>query len=266
MNIYSMEIKSQIKSFLVWTISILAVFIMLMTGMYDAFMSSRDALENLINSFPPALADAFGLHMDEMFSYGGFFTFAFMYISLFGAIMATSLSVSVFSREKRSKCVDFLLSKPLSRTRIFTIKFLSVLTPLVVMNILFFAVTLILFKNSGDETTALSSLILATGALFFTQLVFMAFGIVFSTFAKKVRSVSGVATAFGFGGFILTALHNLLEKDAIRFIAPLNYFNTEAVFSTGSYETTYVVTAVVVFIVCLGAALYKFCCSDTSAA
>ena len=266
MNIYTMEIKSQFKNYLIWTVTILAVFIMFMTGMYDAFMSSRDALENLISSFPPALADAFGIHMDSMFSYGGFFTFTFIYISLLGATMATSLSVSVFSREKRSKCVDFLLAKPVSRARIFTIKLLSVLTLLAVMNILFVAVTLMLFKSSGDETTELSRLIWSACALFFTELVFMAFGIVFSTFVKKIRSVSGIATAFGFAGFILTALHNLLEIDAIRFIAPLNYFNTEVVFSTGSYETTYIVTAVVVFIGCLGASLYKFCCSDTPTA
>jgi ABC-2 type transport system permease protein len=150
--------------------------------------------------------------------------------------MSTSLSVAVFSREKRSKCVDFLLAKPVTRTRIFMIKLLSVLTLIIVLNILFIAVTFIIFGAKDDAATSISRLFRASCALFFTQLVFMSFGIAFSIFAKKIRSVSGLATAFGFGGFILTALHNLLEKEAIRFIAPLNYFNTEAVFSTGGYE------------------------------
>jgi ABC-2 type transport system permease protein len=261
-----MEIRSQLKSFLIWTVSILALFAAFMTGMYDAFMNSRDALENMINGFPPALADAFGIHLDEMFSYGGFFSFSYMYVSLFGAIMATYLSVSVFSREKRSKCVDFLLAKPVSRTHIFAMKLSGVLTLLVVLNILFIAVTLILFDAKGDQTTKLSSLAWAACALFFMQLVFSSFGIVFAVFARKIRSVSGIATAFGFGGFILTALHNLLEKEAIRFIAPLNYFSMESVFSTGGYEPRYTVTAAAVFAVCLGAAFIKFRDSDTPAA
>lgn len=261
-----MEIRSQLKSFLIWTVSILALFIVFMTGMYDAFMNSRDALENMINGFPPALADAFGIHLDEMFSFGGFFSFTYLYVSLFGAIMAVSLSVSVFSREKRSKCVDFLLAKPVSRTHIFTMKLLGVLTFLIVLNILFIAVTLILFDARGDETTALSRLAWAACALFFMQLVFMSFGVVFAVIARKIRSVSGIATAFGFGGFILTALHNLLEKEAIRFIAPLNYFNMDSVFSTGGYEPKYVITAAAVLIICLGAAFFKFRDSDTPAA
>ena len=266
MNIYSMEIKSQLRSFLIWTVSILAVFTLFMTGMYDTFMNSRDVLESMINGFPPVLAEAFGIHLDDMFSYGGFFTFTFMYVSLFGAIMATSLSVAVFSREKRSKCVDFLLAKPVSRAHIFLMKFWSVLTLLAVLNILFIAVTLILFKGSGDTTTLTGRLFWAACALFFTQLVFMSFGIIFAIFAKKVRSVSGIATAFGFSGFILTALHNLLEKESIRFIAPLNYFSTESVLTTGGYEPKYAATAAAVFVICLALALYKFLRSDTSAA
>ena len=265
MNIYLMELRSQIKTFLIWTVSILVIYLLFMTGIYDAFMNSKDSLEGMFQGFPPALADAFGVHFDTMFSFGGFFTFTFIYISLCGAIMASSLSVSAFSREKRSKCVDFLLAKPVSRTRIFSLKLLSVLTLIVAQNLLFIAVTVITFNNKGDTVTDLSSLVWAACALFFMQLVFMSFGIIFSIFAKKIRSVSGVATAFGFGGFILTALHNLLEKEAIRFIAPLNYFNTEAVFTTGGYETTYVLTAVVVFVVCIGLAYYKYCSCDTPA-
>ncbi len=65
LNIYSMEIKSQIKTFLIWTVSILALYIVFMTGMYTAFMDSKDVLENMIKGFPPALADAFGLAVGE---------------------------------------------------------------------------------------------------------------------------------------------------------------------------------------------------------
>ena len=94
----------------------------------------------------------------------------------------------------------------------------------------------------------------------------MAAGIAFSVFAKKIRSVSGIATAFGFGGFILTALYNLLEKEALRFIAPLKYFDTGPVFADGGYEPVFVVTAAVLFAGCIGAALYRYNRYDTPAA
>lgn len=265
MNIYSMEIKTQMKNFVIWTVSILLIYIYFMTGMYDMFIDGKDSMEKMMAGFTPAYAAAFGVELDTMFSYGGFFTFTFVYISLMGAIMSVFLSVGIFSREKRFKCVDFLLTKPVSRTRIFLIKLLSVLTLLVAANILF-VVTTIIFRTSDAESATLGTAVWAACALFFTQLLFAGFGIVFAIFARRIRSVSGVATAIGFSGFILTTLNNLLAKEGMRFIAPLKYFETGAVFATGGYEPTYVLTASGVFVACLVLAYIKFVKNDMPAA
>lgn len=265
MNIYIFELRAQLKSFFIWTISILVVYLLFMSGLFNVLMDSRNTVEKAIEGFPPAFAAAFGVHVEKFFTFGGFYGFIFSYIALFGAIMAVSVSVSVFSREKRSKCVDFLLSKPVSRARIFISKLLAVLTVLLVMNILFVLISVITFSSSGTEGTAPGRLLWASCALFFTQLVFVAIGMVFAVFARKVRSVSSVATAFGFGGFILSALHGLLEKEYIRFIAPLKYFETPSVFETGGYEVKYVVTAVIVVIACAGLSYFGFTKNDTPA-
>lgn len=236
-----------------------------MSGMFNVMLDSKDIIEKAIAGFPPVFAAAFGIHIEKFFTFGGFYSFIFSYVALTGAIMAVSMSVSIFSREKRSKCVDFLLAKPVSRENIFIYKLLATLTLLFVSNILFIAVSAMSYNTSGADMNGLGRLIWASCALFFTQLVFMSLGLVFAIYAKKVRSVSGVATAFGFTGFILSALYGLLEKEAVRFIAPLKYFETASVFETGGYEPKYVLTAAVVVVVCTGFAFIKYCKSDTSA-
>lgn len=265
MNIFVFELKAQLKSFIIWTASILVVYLLFMSGVFGVLLDSRDVIEKAIAGFPPVFAAAFGIQIEKFLTFGGFYGFIFGYIALVGAIMAVSTSVSVFSREKRTKCVDFLLAKPVSREHIFVSKLLATLTILLATNILFVAVSVVSYSSSGTEGTDSGRLIWASCALFFTQIVFMFIGLVFAVYAKKVRSVSGVATAFGFGGFILSALHGLLGKEYIRFIAPLKYFETPSVFETGGYEVKYALTAAVVVIACAGLSYIRFTKSDTPA-
>lgn len=265
MNIYLFELKAQAKAFLAWTLVLVFFLVIFMSGIYPVFYSSLDVITAMLNNFPPAFAAAFGIEMESMFSYGGFFGFTSMYLGLIGAIMAVALSVGAFAREKRSKCVDFLLTKPRSRTTVFLSKLLSGLTLLAVTNIIFIAAAAIGYSAAGEEASGLGTFILAVFSLFPTQLVFYAAGTLFAVLAKKVRSISGIATAFGFAGFILTALYGMLEKEIIRFIAPLDYFDSSAVLKTGGFETTYVLTGLAVIAACAVISFVRFRTSDAHA-
>lgn len=265
MNIYLFEVKAQARSFLIWTLVLVFFLVIFMVGIYPVFYDSLDDITAMLQNFPPAFSAAFGIEMDSMFSYGGFFGFSTMYTSLMGAIMAVTLSVGAFAREKRSKCVDFLLTKPRSRQTIFLSKLLSGLTLLAATNIIFIAAAVIGYTAAGEGAAGLGTFILAAFSLFPTQLVFYAAGVLFAVLARKVRSVSGIATAFGFSGFILTALYGMLEKEAIRFIAPLDYFDSSAVLKTGGFEPKYAVTGLLVIAVCILVSFVRFRTSDAHA-
>ena len=262
MNIYLFELKAQIKNFVIWTIVILFSYFIFMFGMYPIFYDSMKTVIQMLSGFPPEFAAAFGFNISAISSYGGFFGFVFGYIAMIGAIMAVSLTVSTFAREKRSKCADFLLTKPISRGNIFFAKLLSNLTVLVATNIIFVAAVIMLFRGANQDESIIGKFILAACGLFFTQLVFLSLGIFFATNAKRVRSVSGIATAFGFAGFILSALVNILKEEAVRFIAPLKFFDPIPVFTAGGFELKYVVTAAAITIACIVISCLEFCGSD----
>jgi ABC-2 type transport system permease protein len=69
----------------------------------------------------------------------------------------------------------------------------------------------------------------------------------------------------GFGGFILTALRNLLDEEALRFVAPLTYFQPYPVFKDGGFETKYALTAAVVTVACLALSYWKYTRDDVPA-
>ena len=257
MKILNFEIKKQLFTATVWAVAMVATLILLITGVYPIFMESVDSVLTMLKGFPPEFSAAFGMNLEKMFSFGGFYAFCFTYISLMGAIMAASLAIASFSRETRSKCSEFLLTKPVSRESIFAQKLLSGLGLLVATNAVYIIIAVLIGRDNDTD------MFLASLSLFLTQLVFFAIGIFYATFAKKVRSVSGMATVFGFVAFILSALVNILEEEVLRFVTPLKYFDPIAVFADGRYEIKYAVTGIVVALICVILSYLRFVKSDT---
>lgn len=265
MNTIIFEIKSNLSSVIIWLIALVGMLGLMMLGAYPVYSHAIDDITVILMNFPPEFSAAFGLNLQELFSYGGFYNFSYGYIVLLGAIMAASISINIFSREKRAKCSDFLLTKPVSREQIFINKFISCIVIIVVTNIIFLISAVIMYQISGDSTYSVEKLMIASLGLFFTQILFMGFGIAFSILTKKISSVAGSATALGFGGFILTAIANVLNDDKLNFIAILKYFEPNYIFINGKYETKYIFLALFIFIICLVASGLKFIKSDVHA-
>ncbi len=261
-NVYLFELKAKLKSTVVWGTTIVGALLVFMAFVYPVFADSVGSILNVIKGFPPEFAAAFGFDIGGMFSFGGFYGFSFGYIALIGADMAVSLSISAFAREKQAKCTDFLLTKPISREGVFISKLASGITLLLTLNIVFIVVSTILGVYNDIPS---GQMILASVSLLLTQLVFYALGVVYAVTAKRVRSVSGIATAISFGAFILSALVNILEDEKVRFIAPLKYFDPTALLTNGIFEWQYAVTGVVVVVACLVASFYRYTKDDISA-
>ena len=257
MNIFLFETKRQYVSALIWTVALVLVLWGLTAGVYPSFQTSVAAIKRVVESFPPSFAEAFGVNVSNLFNFGGFYNFCFGYLSVMGAIMAASLGISLFAREGRAKCEDFLFTKPVSRGRIFWIKFLSGLVLLLAANCAYMIVALALGQANN------TSMFLPALALFLTQLVMYAIGISCAIFARKIRSVSGMATIIGFGAFIVSALTNILNEPFMRYLDVLKYFEPAHVLSTGSYDGKFVFVATVVFVLALCVSYVRFTRKDT---
>lgn len=262
MNIYLFELKAQWKNALLWTLATILFLAVFQLNIYPIFADSLDDVMDIISGFPKPFLAAFGFDANTMFSFGGFFNLTYNYLALMGTIMATTLSVASFAREKRSKCMDFLHSKPLSRSKIFASKLLELLTLLCLSNALLLLSSVIIYNTSGEAKEGLRTFLLSVAGLFFTQLLFTAFGTAFAVIAKKVRSVSGIATAISFGAFILSALDAIMDENIMHYLAPVKYFSPTTIYSNGKYELQYVCTAILIGIVSIGAAYVVYCKHD----
>ncbi len=266
MSVYRFELKRSIGSAASWTAVLLALLIGLMRAVYPVYSASRADVERVLAGFPPAFTAAIGLSLNDMFSYGGFYAFGALYLTLLGTIMASTLGIAIFAREKRAKCTDFLLTKPVTRGAVFRQKLLAALTPLFLANFLYAAAMLWLYRTAGGTRVPAGNVLLASGALFLTQIVMLSVAVTAAVLFRRVRSVSGLSMAIAFGAFVLSALQSMLEEEALRYVTPYRYFDVTAAFFDGRFEARYALTAALVIAALMAVSYAVYCRRDAAAA
>ena len=266
MSVYRFELRRTVGSAASWTAVLLALLIGLMRAVYPVFTASRADVERVLAGFPPAFSAAFGISLDDMFSYGGFYAFGALYLTLLGTIMASALGIAIFAREKRAKCTDFLLTKPMTRGALFRQKLLAALTPLLLANVLYVLVTLWLYRTAGGTRVPVGNVLLTSSALFLTQIVMLSIAVTAAVLFRRVRSVSGLAMAIAFGAFVLSALQSLLKEEALRFVTPYQYFDVTTAFFDGRFEARYALTAALITAALMAVSYAVYCKRDVPVA
>lgn len=252
MNMIVFEIKRRLVPVLIWAVAICLALWGFVAGAYPYYERSTAAIRKVMEGFPKGFDAFFGVDIQILFSFGGFYNFVYTYISLLAAIFMLYLGISLFSEEKRAGCTDFLMTKPLSREMTFANKTAAGLLMLILVSILYGAVNLALYvKFSNEIGVTVSHLLLGSLSMGMTGLVFYGIGIMYATVVNRVRSVGGTATLLGFAFFILSAVIELLDQKVLNYFALLRYFAPYTVFSGGTYQADRIAAGAVVLFICL---------------
>jgi ABC-type transport system involved in multi-copper enzyme maturation permease subunit len=268
MNVFAFELRRQTRGFFIGVVVLLGTTVLFMVGAYPIYRDAKADVEQVLEGFPPQFAAAFGVTGD-IFSFGGFFRFSSLYFMLIVAIMGAAWGLSVFGREKRSHTTDFLFTMPVSRARLFVAKLAACLVMIIALNALFAGTLAMIYQTYDDDPTAMAipvgNLLLAARSLAGVQVMFLAFSMIFAAWARRIRSVSGVATAFGVLGFMLVALPELTGEEKYRIISPMSYFNVSEALEHGRYESGYMLLFAAVTIACMVVSAVKYLRSDVRA-
>lgn len=248
MNIYKHELKANFKTTLIWIVTLCSLVAMMM-AFYPMLKSEADIFLTMMDSFPPAMKAMMGITIENFTTPIGYYTFAFTYSALFGAIQAMNLGVGIVSKEERERTADFLLSKPISRYKVLTSKLLSVLTMLVFTNIVYSAVSATLVFSMSEGKFAFAEFALINTSLFLSQLIFFSIGLLVSVFAKKIKTVLPVSLGLVFAFFAISAFAVTSEDDKLRYVTPFQYFKTDYILAQGEYETVYAVLGLSIVVI-----------------
>ncbi len=250
MNIYIQELKMSVKSMVYWTIGMVTVLIFFMS-MFTAISNEAAMMQQVMSSFPPEFVKALGLSNFDLSSLIGYYAFLFTYILLIASIYAMKSGISVLSEEVRAKTVDFLLVKPIRRTKIVTAKLMSILTNVLIQNIIYSITTLIVLNIVSEQLYDKNILILINLSILMVQLFFVALGLLLAVVIKKIKTVLPITLGIVFGFFVLFLLYQSVTDSKLAFITPFAYFDVSNIIETGSFKSGFValdLTLVLIFI------------------
>jgi ABC-2 type transport system permease protein len=257
MNVFMHELKACRKSTIIWTVSLVAI-IMLFMSFYPAFSKDTAAFEKVMANYPPAIRKAFGLNFGNFLTILGFYCFPLSFITLCGAIQAMNLGTSIVSKEVREKTADFLLTKPVTRTKVLTAKLLAAGVSIVITNIFFIAAASIMAFQVKTDDFSYKIFIMLSLTMFFVQLIFLALGFIISVIVTKLKSVLSVSLGVVFGLYFLGMFSDTTGEKAKRYFSPFKYFDNAYIIKHASFEGSFLIAGAIIIIFAICASYYVY--------
>jgi ABC-2 type transport system permease protein len=258
MNIFFHELKSYLKSVGIWSVANFLIILVYFSA-FTTISAEAAEMEAMMASFPQELLIAFGMNDMDFASLLGFFGVVFLFCQVCLAIQASNYGFALVSIEERELTADFLLPKPISRTKILSAKLLAAFLALTVTNLSVWASSFFvvdLNRNGRELDVGTLVLILSTIVLF--QLFFLSAGVIISLLMKRVRSVIPLSMALSFGMYILNIFGTMVGEDKLEIISPFRHFDPNYILANGSYDLPLVMISVTVIVIAIPISYYLY--------
>lgn len=234
MQVLRRELRANRKSWLVWTIALAALSLMMMS-VYPSFRQDTGNLESMMDLFPEAFTKIFGLDQLSMAEPIGFYaTEAYFMVMLFGSLYAAILGAGIMAKEEDDKTIEFLLARPLSRSRVLANKLLALLVLLVLFNLGIGLVTFAAFAvfDVGDYSSI--TLLRLVVAPLFAHVTFASLAFSLSLFIARKKAASSMAIGMVIGLYFVDVLATLSDKfEILRYLTPYYYVTAVGIVHDG---------------------------------
>ncbi|WOO88040.1 ABC transporter permease subunit [Mollicutes bacterium LVI A0039] len=243
MNIVQFEVKRNLKTTIIWAV-IVTLAGLLYTAMGPSFIDQSETLIAFMSGMGEDFLNGLGVNLDTFFSPIGFFAYVGGFIALALCVQAMIYGIKAFALEKNNKSLEFLYTKPNSRTNIFVQKYVSniillLLTQVLVIASLYIATDLV---NTMSYDHSLMLIMLLTFVPL--QGLFFTLGTIIGTSVSRLKSVVSVAMGVTLGMFFINMLAGVVGSDPLGYASFFNYYNLSDIAFNEAYDTTFVLISV----------------------
>ena len=235
MNVYFRELKSNLKSFLIWSGGMMFLLLAGM-GKYDAgskMDSGSGGMNEMIQKMPQSMQNLFGVGVFDLGVIIDFYAVIYLYLALIAAAYAVSLGSGIISKEERDRTSEFLMVKPITRTSILIKKLFATITYCAAFSLLTFLFSLLSFSIYAKDLYV-SDVGRLCGALFCIQICFVSIGFIFASSTGKHKR----STAMGLGVMlvmlILSFVIDIFEQvDFLKYFTFFQYYDAKDILVLG---------------------------------
>lgn len=251
------ELKINLKSLIIWTVILLAMYILIFS-IYPSLINeeTKESLTQMMNSMPKEILSNFNMDIVGIESaYGWFKTEGYTFLTLLGGVYAAILGSTILAKEENDKTIEFLISKPISRSSVVTSKILCGIINIVIFTGVITLGNFIALKISGELDVKQYLMISILPILLYFMLFFIT--LFLSTFFKKAKKSMSLGIAIVFISYFMQIIGGMGENvEIIKNISLFEFVSSRYIILNNSIDWKYVVIgAVIIFISVL--ATYK---------
>jgi ABC-2 type transport system permease protein len=261
MNIFVRELKSNVKSLIIWGI-IVILFVSIGISKFSAYEGNPELLA-VLDSMPPALLSAFNMNAFNLTTLTGFFGVMFTYFALLLSIAAAMWGSDIVSKEERDKTVEFALTLPVTRSHLVTAKALAALVNCIGLLLITWVASLVSAVQYQPDSEFFGLVRLSMLALFIMQLTFLSIGIFLGCAMKRYKLTSAVAISLLLGTYFLSILSGLNENlEFLKYFSPFKYFDPGVLLHEARIDMLFVGLSLAIIVVSMVGAYLAYARRD----
>ncbi|WP_195987136.1 ABC transporter permease subunit [Clostridium sp. D53t1_180928_C8] len=247
MNIFKFEFKRLLKGSIIWALvcsAIIVMFMLFFPSMKD--MGIQELVGSKLEALPEAFLEAFNISGATDFSnITDFSAYVLQYIIMAGGIYAAILGVSALVKEESEGTIEFLYSKPISRSSIVTTKLLSCVVIFFIFIIILGVVTIISSLIVKPENVEIINVLMDIKILYigmaFIGYIFMSIGFLISVFVKSSKQAIPIALGVFFSSYVIGIFSKLQDRlNSLIYLSPFDYAAPSEIIKNG-FEIRFII-------------------------
>lgn len=242
MTLIKKEFKFNFKNLFIWII-VVVLFNLMFIGLSDLIAQENSVFVSLLNKMPKSFLDAFNMDPETLLRPEGMLgTEGMTFMFIFFGLYASMLSSKLFAGEYDNKTIEYLLTKPYSRNRIFRNKVSVILIDSILLFLVFLGTEFWFFNQFVDREFNNTILFAFAIYLLVIELFFASTAALISTLIqtrKLTNSISlGLLFLMYFGYTVTEGVKNteLLRKFSVFYYIPIrDTLKNESVYLLNSF-------------------------------
>ncbi|SFI71294.1 ABC-2 type transport system permease protein [Paenibacillus sp. UNC496MF] len=228
--LFRREFKRNSRSLIIWSV-IMAAIVLLYLSIFPSMAEQQQSMDNLMNSMPEGMRNAFGMDRLSLGTPLGFYGIEIhLMTTLLGSIFAAMLASGIVAKEQNDKTAEFLLAMPISRRTVILQKGLAVLANVLLFNLVIVAASLAGFQFAGGGDISYKAFFLLELAVCLMHLTFASIAFLFSAVARRTRTIVSASLGLVFVMYFLGVVAGLSDSLSwLKYVTPFKYADSAAI-------------------------------------
>jgi|LGOV01.1.fsa_nt_gb ABC-2 type transport system permease protein len=257
MNIIKRELKANLKSYIIWIVSLALLFYAASTE-YSVFAENEQVADALNNPTFQLMFQALGVEDINIITPEGYLSLMSFYIYLPLSIFAAIIGSGIISKEERDKTAEYVFTLPVTRRKVLFSKLVVSIFYTLTMTIGLLLFCYWAFGRIASSDNFAPFIFNLTIGVFLTQMIFLSIGLLLSSVLKQYKKSGSITLGVLISTFMISMLTQITDKvDFLKYFTPFQYFNVNNMLAA-EYPMEFLILTFVIVTGCISGLFYFY--------